>query len=244
MPGSLIVGRSNNGKTTLVEYFRDKTNPPEDPEAECSRFPVVLIEAPPTPTETGIYRYLLEAVRVPASTQRGPESLFIQILSVFPALGVQMIICEEIHNTLACSGKQQRRALNTLKFLTNRLGISLVLTGTRDAFNALEVDDQSATRFPPVWLPQWKLGQEYKRLLLSIERFLPLRNPSYISQQPELMNSILTMSDGTIGGICDLVNAAAEVAIRDQSEAITPSTLKKIKWIPLREGRKHAMTAL
>jgi hypothetical protein len=44
-------------------------------------------------------------------------------------------------------GREQRRALNLLKLLTNELKIVIVAVGTSDAFHALQTDVQVASRF-------------------------------------------------------------------------------------------------
>ena len=42
------------------------------------------------------------------------------------AIGVQVLVIDEVHNILAGSYREQRIVLNTLRFLSNRLQISLV----------------------------------------------------------------------------------------------------------------------
>ncbi len=53
--------------------------------------------------------------------------------------GLNFII-DEVHHLLAGSHRDQRRALNLLKFLTNELKIVIVAVGTSDAFHALQTD--------------------------------------------------------------------------------------------------------
>jgi hypothetical protein len=244
MPCLLVVGQSDNGKSTLVTHFRNSVNPAADPEAELTEMPVALFEAPATPDERSLYVQLLNALHVPPRTAYGAEPLLSQLLTVLPQLGVKLIIGEEVHNTLACNAKQQRRFLNALKFLANQTQLPIVLTGTREAFNALDVDPQMATRFTPMWLPHWRNDRTYGKLLSSLERFLPLKNPSDIAKHPKLSESILAKSDGTIGSISMLLQQAAEAAITDKGETITSELIEKLHWIPLHERREYAMKAL
>ncbi len=44
MPCLLIVGQSDNGKSTLVTHLRNSVNPGADPEAELTEMPVVLFD--------------------------------------------------------------------------------------------------------------------------------------------------------------------------------------------------------
>lgn len=50
MPSYLIVGPSYSGKTSILERFRDQHLPDVDPEHEATRCPVVMVDAPPSPT--------------------------------------------------------------------------------------------------------------------------------------------------------------------------------------------------
>jgi hypothetical protein len=57
---------------------------------------------------------------------------------------------------MAGSEREQRRALNLLKFVANELKIAVVAVATHDAFHAMPIDVQVASRFEPLLLPRWK----------------------------------------------------------------------------------------
>jgi hypothetical protein len=59
-------------------------------------------------------------------------------------VGTQLLCIEEVHHLLAGSHREQRKALNLLKFLANELKIVVVAVGTSDAFHALQTDVQVA----------------------------------------------------------------------------------------------------
>ena len=61
----------------------------------------------------------------------------------------------DIHNILAGSWREQRIVLNTLRFLSNRLQISLVCFGVNDAREAISGDVQLARRFEQFTLSRW-----------------------------------------------------------------------------------------
>ena len=63
------------------------------------------------------------------------------------AIGVQVLVIDEVHNILAGTYREQRIVLNTLRFLSNRLQISLVCFGVNDAREAIGGDVQFARRF-------------------------------------------------------------------------------------------------
>jgi hypothetical protein len=62
-------------------------------------------------------------------------------------IGVQILVLDEIHNILARSWREQRIVLNTLRFLSNELKLSLVCFGIMEARDAINGDVQLARRF-------------------------------------------------------------------------------------------------
>lgn len=56
------------------------------------------------------------------------------------AIGVQVLVIDEVHNILAGSYREQRVVLNTLRFLSNELKLSLVCFGVAEAREAISGD--------------------------------------------------------------------------------------------------------
>jgi len=54
-----------------------------------------------------------------------------------PRWGVQVRVIDEVHDSLAGSYRERRIVLNTLRFLSNRLQISLVWFGVNEAREAI-----------------------------------------------------------------------------------------------------------
>ncbi len=55
MPGLLLVGETNNGKTMIINRFRQLHPAHDNPEAEAITLPVLIVQAPPTPSEGRLY---------------------------------------------------------------------------------------------------------------------------------------------------------------------------------------------
>jgi hypothetical protein len=87
----------------------------------------------------------------------------------------------EIRNILAGCWREQRVILNTQRYLSNELKISLVGFGIMEARQAINGDVQLARRFDPVTLPRWTADKEFEQLVLAIIRNLPLREPSILT---------------------------------------------------------------
>ncbi|MCU0812608.1 MAG: TniB family NTP-binding protein [Thiobacillaceae bacterium] len=239
MPNLLLVGPTNNGKTCIVQHFADRYPPLLDTDGERRSCPVVAIQMPPVPDEGRLYEEVLEQVQAPYRSRLPAAHQLAQVRLLLRHLKVKMLIVDELHHLLASRLERQRIVLNTLKFLGNDLQIPLVGVGTADALRAIQTDPQLANRFRPVALPQWTLNDEYRKLLASFERLLPLRQPSRLHAL-ELATELLTLSEGTIGDLATVLTLAAEAAIRSGQERIDRALLRALDWDPPSLQRRRA----
>ncbi len=224
MPNLLIVARTNNGKTHLMNQFL-KAHPADDnPEGEAIKVPVLYVEAPPVPEEVRFYEAILDSLFVAHKSTHRANDKFRQVVAVLERIQPKILAVDELHNILAGPPTKQRQFLNVLKSLGNLLQIPIVGLGTEDAIRVIQSDPQLANRFEPVVLPRWELNAEYLRLLSSFERIVPLRKQSGLNQR-DIALRILALSEGTIGEISSLLNRAAVWAIRSGSEAIDEKAL-------------------
>ena len=86
------------------------------------------------------------------------------------AVDVQVIVLDEVHNILAGTFREQRVVLNTLRYLSNELKISLVYFGVNEAREAISGDVQLARRFEEFPLPRWTADKEFELLVSAIIR--------------------------------------------------------------------------
>jgi hypothetical protein len=71
------------------------------------------------------------------------------------AVDVKVLLLDEVHNILAGTFRKQRVALNTLRYLSNELRISLVCFGVNEAREVISGDVQLARRLEEFPLPRW-----------------------------------------------------------------------------------------
>lgn len=248
----LLVGSSNNGKTSLLERFGE-LHPPYDYNVEGGRpdwveddffddhsgigRPVLYIVAPPEPNESRLYSNILNMINAPFK-ERDPlarkQYLVEYYLKIF---NVEMLIIDEIHGILSGSTARQKQVMNAIKNLSNTLQIPIVLSGTKDALRTISTDSQISSRFRPEYLPKWQMGPEYVNLLATIISMMPVRKTSSILN-PESASIILDMSEGYIGEIFGLLKAAATFAIQSGSEKITLKEIQGCDYLTLKESNK------
>lgn len=226
MQGLLLFGDSGIGKTMVVEKFLRDHPSSFDKNAGMENIPVLATQMPPAPDEKRFYMQLLSAVGAPASTDERLHRLEARCLLLLKTLKPQMIVIDEVHHLLAGSAREQRRAMNLLKFLANELRVSIVAIGTSDALAAVQTDQQIASRFEPMHLPRWGASDEMRGFIAAYVKGLPLREPSDVTDQ-ECVNLVLSRSGGITGRMSLILSRAAELAIRKGEEAISAVWLER-----------------
>lgn len=225
MPCMVMHGTSNIGKTLVVRKFQ-RTHPHLFDEATgIEQRTVVAMQMPPTPDQKRFYAGLLFELGAPHSTSAGVAALERLARDLLRRIAPRILIIDEIHHLLAGSYREQRAALNLLKFLANDLHLCLVLVGTADAPLALQSDTQMSSRFTPFELTPWSANDEFRSFLAAFERVIPLRRASDLAQKA-IVEFLIAQSGGLTGDVARLINGGAELAILDKSEKITVEHLE------------------
>ncbi|WP_202618622.1 TniB family NTP-binding protein, partial [Ensifer sp. LC384] len=149
-------------------------------------------------------------------------------LRIMEAIGVQVLVIDEVHNILAGTYREQRIVLNTLRFLSNRLQISLVCFGVNDAREAIGGDVQLARRFEQFTLSRWAANEQFEILVALMLRNTPLRYPSVLTAKS--LRRILQITEGITASIFHMINSLAIEAIESGKERITDEAIEK--WEP------------
>lgn len=235
MPNLLIVGDSNNGKSSLIDRFFELCGKPYVNEDSDPVKPIIIAESPPNPDEKGLYISILEQFYAPYNSRDTPARLRYQVIHQFRSCKTRMLIVDEFHSLLTGTAIKQREVMNAIKLLCNELMIPIVGVGTRDAVRILHTDPQHASRFDMVTLPNWKLDKDFQRLLVGFEKVLPLKLPSRI-HEPDKATLFHTISDGNLGNLHRLLVECATEAIKLGKETIDLDIIKSKSWLRPTKG--------
>lgn len=231
MPSIAIYGDSGMGKTMLMERFCVDHPPDFDPETGRARTPVLSLQMSGKPGERRLYSQILSSLGAPQGPRTDIARLEQSTVALMAATGVQVLVIDEMHNILAGSHREQRVVLNTLRFLSNQLKISLVCFGVTDAREAISGDVQLARRFDELTLPRWLANESFEALAISILRNLPLRQPSVLTARS--LRRILQVTEGLTARIFRVFNELAVEAIDNGVERITDEAVER--WRPVTE---------
>ena len=231
--GLLIYGDSNNGKTAILKRMYDlhKTKldyVTKDGEA-IYEIPIIYFQAPTIPDESRLYSLILDELCVP---QKRTDKVVVKAnlaKHYLNKLGTKMILIDEIHSALRGNLNKQRTFIDDLKQLSNSLSLTIVLAGTREAYSALSIGNETSTRFPALELPRWNNDRKFKSFVATYERCLPLKEASNMADNAELINALFYQSEGLIGKTVNLLKKAAIKAINSKREYIL---VDDIEYLP------------
>ncbi|WP_028311887.1 TniB family NTP-binding protein [Derxia gummosa] len=240
MPCLLIVGRSNNGKSSIVEQVL-RRHPYIVKDDGTPGFSISWIALPATPTESNFWSEVLWSRNISHRVQERPDAKRLAAIDAMRFANTRLLIIDEM-NHLANAGKEAGKLLAGIKNATSALRIPIVATGTQTAIHAMRSEPQMMTRFEPIVLDRWTLNTEYLRFLASYEQLLPLAEPSQLASR-ELAPLIYGMAGDVIGGTVDVLKELAVFAIESGVERIDISLLTKFKKTRLPDWEDAARRA-
>lgn len=122
MPCLLVYGVSGAGKSMLLEKFK-RDNAPKRIKSDGHR-PIIATQMPPVPVVRSLYG---EIVRTLGSNVR-PTARFYELeheaITLLTHAHPKLLIIDEIQHLLSCSAREQRAALNMVKYISNELRMS------------------------------------------------------------------------------------------------------------------------
>lgn len=224
MPCRVLVGDSQNGKTTILRRCI-KLHQVEVTDEEEVILPALFFETPSEPDEGRLYSNILSALGVAHRQDAAAEKLLAKVIDRMTLLNVRLLMADEFHNMLHGTPRNQRQFLASLKSLLNMLKMPFVAAGTVEVVNALSTDTQFVSRFEQLALPQWGTNQTTLKMLQSLESLLPFPKPSELAGREKAV-LIIGASGNTLGGIVDIVKKAARAATEKGAESIGLETLQ------------------
>lgn len=226
MPCLLVTASSGMGKTMIATRFLRDHPPTLDEKTGIASTPVVAIQMTDVTSPRRLYTRLLDALGAPMGKHQHLDLIETVTTQLMRNVGVRLLIIDEVQDILVGSARQQRFCLNLLKLLTNQLQLSIVTFGVQDAAIAMAVDAQIESRFPRMDIPEWREGEQFRGVLVALERSLPLRRPSKLNTAI-VARYLLRESRGITGSIVNMVADAAVFAIESEQECVTESVLRE-----------------
>jgi len=225
MPCLLIYGVSGAGKSMLLEKFqRDHA---ETTERRSGRRTIVAAQMPPVPLIRSLYGELIRALNAEVSPTMRLHELECTAIAMLRHAAPRMIIIDEIQHLLSCNAREQRAALNALKFLANQLRVSIVAAGTHEALHVMRYDLQIASRFEQLELPTWRESDELRRFIAGYLALLPVRK-SVGAIDRRFIEYLVELTEGVTGRIVEVLRRAAMQSLDEQSGRVGLEELQRV----------------
>jgi len=146
MPSIALYGDSGMGKTMIMQRFRDQHPPLFDSQAGIERTRVLALQPAGKPGEGRLYAQIFSALGAPQNPRAAVVELEHVAIRLMRAMDVQALLLDGVHNILAGTFREQRIVLNTLRYISNELKVSLVCFGINEAREAISGDVQLTRR--------------------------------------------------------------------------------------------------
>jgi ATP-dependent Clp protease ATP-binding subunit ClpA len=218
------------GKSAILREF-DRRHPIGKIPGVGNEVKVLYFQAPAKADESRLYSVILEHLNHPHNDSDIASNKLKQVKKLINALGLRVLVIDELHNIAPSTSTKQREFLVILKYLCNELKICLICAGTPEVWNVVSFDPQLSNRFEPIVLKSWTTKPEdFIAFLKAYERQLPLKHESNLTQR-SLLAAIFKLGEGLLGEYVTILKKSAIYALESGEEKITLETLNKIDYI-------------
>ena len=192
---------------------------------ETSLRAIVSMQMLPMPTMRSFFAELLRCLDCPVITGSRISELENDALRQLKKMQPRLLAIDEIHHLLACTPREQRAALNILKYLSNQLWVSIVALGTSEALHVMRTDPQIASRFESRALPAWTASEDLRRFVAGFLVQLGFE-PAEIVNNAVAIDYVLDLTSGVTGRIVELFRQSARVTLARETTQMSVADLQ------------------
>lgn len=228
----LLVGPTGAGKTTLTDSYARQFAPTVTETGLI--MPVLKATIPSPATVKNLVIALLAALGDPRASSGTIGGMTERLKKFIGECGVELLILDELqHFVDQESQKVLLTVSNWLKTLIKETKVACVLVGLEgEAEQVVDANPQLARLFgDPRSLAPFRWDEtlpatttEFRTFLMQLERLLPLREPSHLSDSQRAWRCFVA-SQGVVSYVMALVRRAAYLALTREREHIDDALL-------------------
>lgn len=232
--GIFIRGAPGTGKTRLLRYLsqRFRVSPGEEPDDRTLR-PLISLRVPDPCTRKRVIVEVLRAIGVQDPDAGSYHESMARAKVLIRECQVQVVTVDDLQDVPA--RRTQRGILDIglcFRDLIDDTKALYVFCGTKDAQVVIDGDTQLRRRVPcRLALEYFDLEArerrpEFKRLMVELDRWLPLAEESCITASPS-MERMFFASGGIVQYMIELLDLAWPLAIAEGRESINDEDLRR-----------------
>jgi hypothetical protein len=183
------------------------------------------MQMPPLPTLRSFFSELLRSIDCTVIIGSRISELEHDALRQLKKAKPRLLAIDEIHHLLASTPREQRAALNVVKFLSNELRVSIIALGTSEALHVMRTDPQIASRFESCALPSWTANEQLRSFIAGFLQQIDLESGDLVNNQVA-MDYLLELTSGVTGRIVEVLRLGARCALRRDSRILSIGCLQ------------------
>ncbi len=224
MPSFLFCGNPHMGKSKIIERFNELLA--LDLAADPGRDTALVVPTPPTCDERRIYDAILLAMEFRTPMEINLSRLQRIVIDQLTARRVRLLIFEEMQQMVEQRAPVVRVCLNTLKYLSNELRLSIAGFGSGEAKALINLDAHLAVRFSVVELESWTQRKPWLRKVVENRiSLMPFRHPTKVDRP--LLEALRQQTKGRVGDYFDFLESAGLLALDEGAEYLTPDLIDR-----------------
>ena len=237
--GMLLVGDTNNGKTSILLRFKNLVEKSTYRRSILSKKNMALVSikdivyviTPPSRSIT-LLKCILKEIDKPCSENKNKDELLELVVEGLMTTQAKMLILDEFQNVKEGDKLNLPNLMDMLVYISNRAGVSLILAGIPEIETVISTTSTLRNRLYPFEIPKWNNDEEFQSLLKAIaERWKINCKPDLWS--PEVFPQIHDLTEGLIGEVANLLSEVISHEGRD----ITLESFDKVDWMPPSQRR-------
>jgi hypothetical protein len=224
MPSFLFCASPHMGKSKIIERFEALLA--LELAADPGRDTALVVATPPTCDERRLYEAVLLAMQFRTPIDITLSRLQRIVIDQLTARRVRLLIFEEMQQMVEQRGSIVRVCLNTLKYLSNELRLSIAGFGSGEAKGLISFDAHLAVRFTVVELESWSRREPWVRKVVENRiGLMPLRQPTSVDRP--LLEALRAQAKGRVGDYFDILESAGLLALDEGVERLTPELIDR-----------------
>lgn len=230
----LVIGGSGSGKTTLTSHlkaFAESVYGFVEPERTIC--PVVQIQMPDPCTPAEISVAVLQALGDPLPRYGTRAEIFQRSKRLLRLCEVRLVLIDNFHDTPTKRGAHGMKLAGArIRDLMDESYALWILLGTKDAIRVRNSDPQLVKRVPYLQTLKYfslkspKTIREFKRLLIELEKWLPLAEQSCLNEK-NVVGLVFIATQGILDRLISLTARGCIEAIRAGRESLLKEDLEK-----------------